>query len=102
MSEPSPISAADVVHVAKLARLELTAGEVEMFTEQLASILGHAADVAALDLEGLEPTAHPLELLNVVRPDVVQTSLDRPVVLAAAPKVLDDRFAVPRIVGEEP
>lgn len=102
MSEPSPISTGDVIHVAKLARLELSPAEVDMFTEQLASILGHAADVAALDLEGLEPTAHPLELRNVVRPDVIHTSLDRSVVLAAAPKILDDRFAVPRIVGEEP
>lgn len=102
MSDVTPISAAEVVHVAKLARLALTDDDVAMFTEQLASILGHAADVAALELDEYEPTAHPLALINVLRADVVQPSLDRQIVLDAAPKVLDDRFAVPRIVGEEP
>ena len=56
MSEPTPaarITRADVEHVARLARLALTDAEAEEFTEQLAVIIGHADDVAGLDLDGL-------------------------------------------------
>ena len=92
----------DVAHVARLARLRLTDDELERFTEQLGAILDHAADVAALDTTDVPPTAHPLPLRNVLRPDVPRPSLDRAEVLAVAPAVEDDRFAVPPILGEEP
>src|SRR5437868_13176931 len=97
-----PISRADVAHVAKLARLDLTDDELEMFTGQLAAVLDHAADVEALDTEGVPPTAHPLALENVLRDDVPVPSLDRDEVLAQAPAVEDGRFLVPRILAEEP
>src|SRR5215218_6375744 len=97
-----PISRADVVHVARLARLDVTDEEVEQFTSQLAAVLEHAADVAALDTEGVEPTAHPLPLLNVLRPDEPRPSLPRDEVLAMAPAAEDGRFRVPRILGEAP
>ena len=97
-----PISRADVAHVAKLARLELTDDELEMFTGQLAAVLEHAADVEALDTEGVPPTAHPLPLQNVFRDDVPRPSLDRDEVLAMAPEAEDRRFRVPRILGEAP
>jgi aspartyl-tRNA(Asn)/glutamyl-tRNA(Gln) amidotransferase subunit C len=96
------LSHTDVEHVANLARLALSADEVDQFTEQLAVILDHAQDVAALDLEGVPPTAHPLPLVNVLRPDEVRPSLDREEVLAQAPAVEDRRFRVPRILGEAP
>jgi aspartyl-tRNA(Asn)/glutamyl-tRNA(Gln) amidotransferase subunit C len=99
---PAPLSEDDVRHVAKLARLALSEDEVARFTVQLRSVLSHAADVESLDLEGVEPTAHPLELSNVLRPDIVVESIDRAEVLAAAPQVFDDRFSVPKIVGAEP
>jgi aspartyl-tRNA(Asn)/glutamyl-tRNA(Gln) amidotransferase subunit C len=102
MSGRAPISADDVRHVAGLARLELSEDEVTRFTGQLASILGHAADVAALDVHSLAPTAHPFGLTNVLRSDEVRASLDRDEVLAQAPKVADHRFSVPQIVGEAP
>jgi aspartyl-tRNA(Asn)/glutamyl-tRNA(Gln) amidotransferase subunit C len=92
------ITRADVEHVARLARLELTEAEVEASTEQLEAILEHAEDVAALDLADVEPTSHPLPLVNVVRPDVVGPTLDRDEVLAAAPATESDRFRVPRIL----
>ena len=92
----------DVAHVARLARLTLTDEELDMFTEQLRSVLEHADDMASLDLEGVVPTAHPFGLINVVRDDVVRDSLERDTVLACAPDVEDDRFAVPRIMGEAP
>ena len=96
------ISPADVAHVARLARLDVTEEELTLFAEQLAAVLEHAADVAALDTAGVPPTAHPLPLANVFRDDVVRPSLDREEVLAAAPAVHENRFRVPRILGEAP
>lgn len=96
------ISSADVAHVARLARLELTDDELGRFTQQLGAVLDHARDVEALDLADVPPTAHPLPIVNVLRPDVVTPSLDRDEVLAQAPDVEDDRFRVPRILGEAP
>ena len=98
----SSLSRDDVVHVARLARLDLTEEEVELFTAQLRTVLDHAADVAALDLSHLEPSSHPIALENVLRADEPRPSLDRAEVLAAAPAVEDDRFRVPRIGGEAP
>jgi aspartyl-tRNA(Asn)/glutamyl-tRNA(Gln) amidotransferase subunit C len=96
------LSPTDVEHVAALARLALSADEIEQFTEQLTVILDHAQDVAALDLDGVPPTAHPVPLVNVLRPDEVRPSLDRDEVLAQAPEAEDRRFRVPRILGEAP
>ena len=99
---PVTLSREDVVHVARLARLDLSDEEVELFTAQLRTVLDHAADVAALDLSHLEPSSHPIALDNVLRPDQPRPSLDRDEVLAAAPDVEDYRFRVPRIVGDAP
>ena len=96
------ISTDDVAHVAQLARLSLTAAELERFTEQLGAVLDHARDVEALDTADVPPTAHPLPLSNVFRQDVEQPSLDRDEVLAQAPDVESYRFRVPRILGEAP
>ena len=92
----------DVAKVALLARLELSDAELDTYTEQLGAVLDHAADVAALDLADVPPTAHPLPVLNVLRDDVVAPCLDRDEVLDQAPAVEDDRFRVPAILGEEP
>jgi aspartyl-tRNA(Asn)/glutamyl-tRNA(Gln) amidotransferase subunit C len=92
----------DVAKVAHLARLELSDAELDVYTEQLGAVLDHAADVAALDLADVPPTAHPLPLVNVLRPDVVGPCVDREEVLAQAPSVEDNRFRVPAILGEEP
>jgi aspartyl-tRNA(Asn)/glutamyl-tRNA(Gln) amidotransferase subunit C len=96
------ISRDDVLHVAKLARLELTEAELELFTPQLAAVIEHAADVEALDLADVPPTAHPYALRNVFRDDEVRPSVDRDEVLSQAPAVEDRRFKVPAILGEEP
>ena len=92
----------DVAKVAHLARLELSDAELDTYTEQLGAVLDHAADVAALDLTDVPPTAHPLPLVNVLRDDVVGPTVDRDEVLAQAPAVEDGRFRVPAILGEEP
>ena len=97
-----PISAEDVLHVARLARLALTDDEVEHLTAELGTILGHARDIEALELDDVAPTAHPLPLENVLRSDEVRPSVDRDEVLAQAPAAEDHRFRVPRILGEAP
>ncbi|HSO95214.1 MAG TPA: Asp-tRNA(Asn)/Glu-tRNA(Gln) amidotransferase subunit GatC [Acidimicrobiia bacterium] len=93
-----PITRADVEHIARLARLALTEDEIARFTGELGAILDHAADLAALDLADVEPTAHPLPLTNVMRADTIRPSLPREEVLAEAPAVEDGRFRVPRIL----
>jgi aspartyl-tRNA(Asn)/glutamyl-tRNA(Gln) amidotransferase subunit C len=92
------LTRADVEHVARLARLALTEEEIERFTGQLGTILEHAADVAALELDDVPPTAHPLPIVNVLRRDEARPGVDRAEVLAQAPAVEDDRFRVPRIM----
>lgn len=94
------ITSDDVAYVARLARLELTGEELERFTVQLGAVLDHAADVEALDVADVEPTSHPLALVNVLRDDVPRASLERDEVLAGAPSVENDRFRVPPVLGE--
>ena len=98
----SPLSREDVAHVARLARLDVTDDELERFTEQLGAVLEHAADVASLDTAGVPPTAHPLDLANVLRDDTPTPSLDRDEVLAMAPAAEGGRFRVPKILGDAP
>lgn len=105
MSEPGPgprITRADAAHVARLARIELTDEELDRYAGQLAAVLDHAAQVAAMDAGDKAPTAHPLALVNVLRADEPRASLDRDEVLAQAPAAEDGRFRVPRILGEAP
>jgi aspartyl-tRNA(Asn)/glutamyl-tRNA(Gln) amidotransferase subunit C len=101
-SVPRRISTTDVAHVARLARLDLSEDDLQRFTDQLGAVLEHARDVEALETAGVPPTAHPLPLRNVLRPDVVVPSLDRDEVLAQAPEVEAEQFRVPRILGEAP
>jgi aspartyl-tRNA(Asn)/glutamyl-tRNA(Gln) amidotransferase subunit C len=102
MGGESRLTRDDAAYVARLARIDLTDKELEQFAGQLATVLEHAAQVAALDTEGVAPTARPLPLQNVTRADEPVPSLDRDEVLAQAPAVEDGRFKVPRILGEAP
>jgi aspartyl-tRNA(Asn)/glutamyl-tRNA(Gln) amidotransferase subunit C len=102
MRAMAQITRDDVAHVAKLARLQLTDGELDMFTDQLAKVLDHARDVEALDVSKVPPTAHPYPLVNVLRPDEVRSCLDRDAALAGAPLVEDAQFRVPPVLGEAP
>ena len=95
------LTAADVTKVARLARLDVTAEEVERMTAQLAGMLEHFADVDALDLADVEPMTQPYPLVNVFREDVVRPGLDREEVLAEAPLAEDGRFRVPPVIGLE-
>ena len=96
------ISPAQVAHVARLARLELTDDELALYTEQLSSMLDHFRDIDALELDDVAPMPQPLPLQNVFREDVVGPTLDRDEVLAAAPAAESGRFRVPPILGEAP
>ncbi|HMK99488.1 MAG TPA: Asp-tRNA(Asn)/Glu-tRNA(Gln) amidotransferase subunit GatC [Acidimicrobiales bacterium] len=96
------LSREDVVHVARLARIALSDDELDRYAEQLANVLEHAAAISALDTAGVAPTAHPLPLRNVMRPDEVVACLDRETVLSEAPEAEEGRFRVPPILGESP
>lgn len=90
----------DIAKVAKLARLALSAEELEEYGAQLVDILEHAERVSALPTEGVPPTAHPLPMTNAFRADEVRQSLDRQEVLDQAPQSEDGYFRVPRILGD--
>lgn len=92
------ISIDQVKHVALLARLQLTDEEIFQYTEQLNTILEHAAALQKLDTEDVVPTAHAVQLENVLRDDIVKPSLSREKVLGDAPKADKGFFRVPRIV----
>jgi aspartyl-tRNA(Asn)/glutamyl-tRNA(Gln) amidotransferase subunit C len=90
----------DVDHVARLARLELTAEEKERFRRQLGLILEHAEKVSEVAAEDVPPTSHPVPRSNVFRPDEPAPSLTQEEALGAAPQAEDGRFRVPRIVEQ--
>jgi aspartyl-tRNA(Asn)/glutamyl-tRNA(Gln) amidotransferase subunit C len=102
VSDRARVSRADVEHVATLSRLALTDDEIEQLIGELGAILDYAAEVSALDTANVPPTAHPLPLVNVFRPDDPRPGLDRDEVLAEAPAAEDGQFRVPRILGEAP
>ena len=93
------ISEEEVRHVAMLARLGLTDEEVAVLGEELNSILGHIDTIQQLDLEGVEPTAHPLDVTNVTRDDTGRASLSQAEALQNAPESEGGAFVIPRIVG---
>jgi aspartyl-tRNA(Asn)/glutamyl-tRNA(Gln) amidotransferase subunit C len=95
------ITREDVAHLARLSRMDLTDQELDHFAGQLGDILDAVARVGEIAADDVPPTSHPLPLTNVTRPDEVRPALDRQLVLSQAPASEDDRFRVPRILGEE-
>jgi aspartyl-tRNA(Asn)/glutamyl-tRNA(Gln) amidotransferase subunit C len=89
------ITREEVLHVAQLARLELTDDEGERFREQLNAILEAVGKVSELDLADVEPTAHPLDLVNTWGDDELRPSLSVDDALANAPDREGDFFRVP-------
>lgn len=92
------ISKKEVEHVTLLARLELTEEEVNQYTEQLNSILEYAGMLQKLDTDSVTPTAHAVQLFNVLRTDEIKPSLPQQEALSNAPEAEDGYFRVPRIV----
>jgi aspartyl-tRNA(Asn)/glutamyl-tRNA(Gln) amidotransferase subunit C len=85
----------EVLHVARLARLELTDDEIGRFQEQLSAILGAVSKVSELDLRDVPPTAHPLEISNAWADDEPRPCLTLDEVFANAPDRDGDLFRVP-------
>ncbi len=101
MAENPPIQTTehiDVGYVAHLARLELSDEETASFQSQLDNILGHVKELGALDVEGIEPTAHAIPVLNVLRADEPRPCLDHDTAMANAPEEKQGQFLVPRII----
>ena len=93
-----PLTAETVRKVAKLARLKLSESEVERFTGQLGAVLGYVDVLNELNTEGVEPLAHPLEIVDVLRDDMPKASLPREAALSNAPKSDGKYFLVPQIL----
>jgi aspartyl-tRNA(Asn)/glutamyl-tRNA(Gln) amidotransferase subunit C len=91
------ISREDVLHVARLARLEIPEEQIEHVQTELGAILEAVGKVSELDLEGVEPTSHPLDLVNVWGEDEPRPSLPREDALANAPDPADGAFRVPAV-----
>jgi aspartyl-tRNA(Asn)/glutamyl-tRNA(Gln) amidotransferase subunit C len=89
------IDRSEVLHVARLARLELSEDEVERMTSELSKVLDYIEKIGELDLEGVPPTSHVVEVTDALRPDEPRPCLPREEALAAAPAVTDDGFEVP-------
>jgi aspartyl-tRNA(Asn)/glutamyl-tRNA(Gln) amidotransferase subunit C len=84
-----------VDHVARLARLELNDDEAEQMAVELSKVLDHIEAMRELDLDGVEPTSHVVDVVNALRSDVPEPSLDRDVALASAPEPTPLGFGVP-------
>lgn len=95
------LTTADVEHIAHLARLELTADEIEQYRRQLSDILEHFAVLAQVDTSAIAPTASVLPLRSVMRRDAVQPGLSTGDALANAPDSDNGFFRVPAIFGED-
>ena len=94
------ITLAEVEHVARLARLAIDGDELERMRSQLDTILGYVEQLRRVDTAGVEPTAHVLPLVNVMRDDEVRPSYPTDAMLANAPDPHDGQFRVPRILEE--
>jgi aspartyl-tRNA(Asn)/glutamyl-tRNA(Gln) amidotransferase subunit C len=94
------ITLAEVEHVARLARLALAADEKERMRSQLDAILGYIEQLRRVDVTGIEPTAHVLPLVNVMRDDEVRPSYPAEAMLQNAPDAHEEQFRVPRILEE--
>lgn len=89
------IDRAQVLHVAKLARLDLTDDEVGSMSRELSAVLDHIEKIGELQLDDVPATSHVVDVVNALRPDEPRPSLARELALANAPEVVDDGFGVP-------
>ena len=96
-SPPPMIDDATVRHVARLARLRLDDAEEAVMREELSGILEHIDAIRAMDLDGVEPTTHVIQVENVLRADEPRPSLPRDEALREANDVVDGSFGVPRM-----
>jgi aspartyl-tRNA(Asn)/glutamyl-tRNA(Gln) amidotransferase subunit C len=93
------LTRADIEKVALLARLRLSAAELDTLTDELAQIVTYVDLLAEVDTEGVEPMAHAVEVHNVFATDEVRPSLPRAAALANAPHHNDRGYLVPAVLG---
>lgn len=98
---PAQLSRDEVAHLADLARIDLTEAELDHLAPQLSVILESVASIQGVAGDDVPPTSHALPLTNVFREDVVAPSLSPEDALSGAPEAEQQRFAVPRILGDE-
>ena len=91
----------EVAHLADLARIELSDAELDHLAPQLSVILDSIASIQGVAGDDVPPTSHALPLTNVFRDDVVRPGLTAEEALSGAPEVEQQRFKVPRILGDE-
>lgn len=85
----------EVLHVAKLARLQLNEEQLEPMARELSAVIDHVAKIGEIDLEGVEPTSYVVEVTGALRADEAKPSLERDVALSSAPATSEDGFLVP-------
>jgi aspartyl-tRNA(Asn)/glutamyl-tRNA(Gln) amidotransferase subunit C len=85
----------EVLAVARLARLQLSEDEIEPMARELSSVLDHIATIAELDLDGVPPTSHVVDVSGALRPDKSRPSWPREAMLSQAPAVSENGFLVP-------
>ena len=95
------ITREEVAHLADLARIDLSDAELDHLAPQLAVILDSIKSINEVAAEDIPPTSHPMPLTNVFREDLPRPGLTAEEALSGAPEVEQQRFAVPRILGEE-
>ena len=92
------VSKEDVKHIAKLSKLDLTEQVLEKYTNELSSIVDFANELSSINVEGVKPTAHILDIKNVFRKDEVQPSYNREEILKNAPSKDAGCVSVPKVV----
>lgn len=97
----SPLTEAQVRHVAKLARLAPTDIQIHNDRISLAAVLAHVAKLQSIDVTGVEPMAQPFPASNHLAEDLPTACLPLAVVLENAPSRIDSYFSVPKVLGEE-
>jgi aspartyl-tRNA(Asn)/glutamyl-tRNA(Gln) amidotransferase subunit C len=95
------ITREQVAHLADLARIDLSDAELDHLAPQLSVILESIASIQGVAGEDVPPTSHSVPLTNVFREDVVVAGLTPEEALSGAPEAEQQRFSVPRILGEE-
>lgn len=101
MSSAAGISRAEVANLARLARIEMSDIELDHLASELGIILNAVAKVSEVATADIEPTSHPLAMVNVFRKDEIRPSLTAQAALSGAPAQEESRFKVPQILGDE-
>jgi aspartyl-tRNA(Asn)/glutamyl-tRNA(Gln) amidotransferase subunit C len=91
----------DLKRIAKLSKLTFTDAELELYQAQVKNILGFIEELKEVDIEGVEPTSHPLPLKNVFRPDEIKPSIKIEEFLKTAPRAKGRFFEVPKVIEEK-